>query len=50
MKVRGIEMMNYVVVYEALIREAIEFHLEGLREDQLPIPQPSASAEIVTVS
>ena len=33
-----------------LIREAIEFHLEGLREDDLPIPEPSASAEIVTVS
>jgi predicted RNase H-like HicB family nuclease len=35
---------------QQLIREAIEFHLEGLREDDLPIPQPSASTEIVTVS
>lgn len=33
-----------------LIREAIEFHLEGLREDNLPIPEPVASAEVVTVS
>ncbi len=33
-----------------LIREAIEFHLEGLREDNLPIPEPSVSAEVVTVS
>jgi len=33
-----------------LIREAIEFHLEGLREDNLPIPEPAASAEVVTVS
>ena len=33
-----------------LIREAIEFHLEGLREDHLPIPEPAASAEVVTVS
>lgn len=33
-----------------LIREAIEFHLEGLREDKLPIPDPSASAEVVQVS
>lgn len=33
-----------------LIREAIEFHLEGLREDKLPIPEPSASAEVVQVS
>jgi len=35
---------------QRLIREAIEFHLEGLREDDLPIPQPSASTEIVSVS
>jgi predicted RNase H-like HicB family nuclease len=35
---------------QQLIREAIEFHLEGLREDDLPIPEPSASAEIITVS
>ena len=33
-----------------LIREAIEFHLEGLREDGLEIPQPAASAELVQVS
>ncbi|MFI5339568.1 MAG: type II toxin-antitoxin system HicB family antitoxin [Candidatus Methylomirabilales bacterium] len=33
----------------ALIREAIEFHLEGLREDGHPIPQPSSSSEIVEV-
>jgi predicted RNase H-like HicB family nuclease len=33
-----------------LIREAIEFHLDGLREDNLPIPKPVASAEVVTVS
>ena len=35
---------------QRLIREAIEFHLEGLREDDLPIPEASASAEVVTVS
>ena len=32
-----------------LIREAIQFHLEGLREDNLPVPKPTASAEVVTV-
>jgi len=32
------------------IREAIEFHLEGLREDNIPIPEPSASTEVVSVS
>jgi predicted RNase H-like HicB family nuclease len=34
---------------QQLIREAIEFHLEGLREDNLPVPKPTASAELVTV-
>ena len=32
-----------------LIREAIEFHLEGLREDGLPIPQPSSVSAVVDV-
>jgi predicted RNase H-like HicB family nuclease len=26
---------------EQLLREGIEFHIEGLREDGLPIPEPS---------
>jgi predicted RNase H-like HicB family nuclease len=29
------------------IREAIRFHIDGLKEDSLPIPQPSAVAEYV---
>jgi predicted RNase H-like HicB family nuclease len=33
----------------AEIREAIEFHLEGMREDGLPIPKPSTWAEYVEV-
>jgi len=32
-----------------LIREAIEFHLEGLREDGRPVPPPSSSIELVQV-
>jgi predicted RNase H-like HicB family nuclease len=32
-----------------LIREAITFHMEELREDNLPIPEPAASAEVVPV-
>lgn len=35
---------------EAEIREAIEFHLAGLREDGIPIPQPSSSVEYVEVA
>ena len=27
---------------ESVLREAIEFHLAGLREDGVPIPQPSS--------
>ncbi len=34
---------------ETQIREAIEFHLEGLREDGLPIPSPSSHVEYVDV-
>jgi predicted RNase H-like HicB family nuclease len=34
---------------KAEIREAIEFHLEGMRKDGLPIPKPSNRAEYVEV-
>ena len=33
-----------------LIHEAIEFHVEGLREDGQPIPDPSSSIEYVEVA
>jgi predicted RNase H-like HicB family nuclease len=32
---------------EQQIREAIQFHIEGLREDGLPIPDPTSLAEYV---
>ncbi|KOP27617.1 hypothetical protein AMR41_04330 [Hapalosiphon sp. MRB220] len=32
---------------EEQIREAITFHLEGLREDGLPIPEPTTLCEYV---
>jgi predicted RNase H-like HicB family nuclease len=35
---------------ERLIREAIEFHLAGLQEDGLPIPEPSSHVEYVEVA
>ena len=31
------------------IREAIELHIEGLREDGLPIPEPSSDVAVVDV-
>ena len=34
---------------EKLIREAIEFHLEGMREDGTPIPPGSSQVEYVEV-
>jgi predicted RNase H-like HicB family nuclease len=34
----------------AAIREAIGFHLEGLREDGAPIPPPSSEVEYVEVA
>ena len=34
---------------ESQIREAIEFHLDGLREDGLPIPPASSQVEYVDV-
>ena len=33
-----------------LIREAIEFHLESMREDGLPVPDPASSAEYIEVA
>jgi predicted RNase H-like HicB family nuclease len=32
---------------EAEIREAIRFHIEGMREDGSPIPEPTTLAEYV---
>ncbi len=34
---------------ESLIREAIEFHLDGLKADGLPIPPPSSQVEYADV-
>lgn len=34
---------------EREIQEAIKFHLEGLRADGLPIPEPSSRVEYVEV-
>ena len=38
--------------HEEVIRnmhEAIEMHVRGLKEDRLPIPEPSAFADYITV-
>ena len=35
---------------EAQIREAIAFHLDGLREDGSPVPPPSSRVEYVDIA
>jgi predicted RNase H-like HicB family nuclease len=35
---------------EREIREAIEFHLDGLREDGSPIPPPSSAVRYVDIA
>jgi predicted RNase H-like HicB family nuclease len=35
---------------ESEIRDAIAFHLEGLREDGLPAPEPASVVEYVEVT
>jgi predicted RNase H-like HicB family nuclease len=32
------------------MHEAIELHIQGLREDRLPVPEPSSVAEFVEVA
>jgi predicted RNase H-like HicB family nuclease len=34
---------------ERLIREAIQLHLEGMREDGEPIPEPTTGVDLVEV-
>lgn len=33
-----------------LIREAIEFHIEGLRQEGQPVPPPSSTSAVVEVA
>ena len=35
---------------ERQIRKAIEFHIRGLREDGLPVPEPSSRVNYVDVA
>ena len=44
-----IAVADSVTETEKLIKEAIEFHLEGMREDGQPIPEASSLAEYVEV-
>lgn len=35
---------------QAAIREAIELHLSGLREDGIPVPPPSSQVDYIDVA
>jgi predicted RNase H-like HicB family nuclease len=35
---------------ERLMKEAIEFHIEGLKEDGLPVPAPTTTADYITAA
>ena len=39
-----------VVEVESGIREAISFHLEGMREDGVTVPEPSSQVEYIDVA
>lgn len=39
-----------VAEVEAEIRQAIVFHVEGLREDGLPVPAPASQVDYVDVT
>jgi predicted RNase H-like HicB family nuclease len=41
---------NTIAETEQAIREAIEFHIEGLREDGAAIPQPTSRVDYVEVA
>ena len=32
-----------------LMKGAIEFHLEGLKEDKMPVPEPTISARFIEI-
>ena len=34
---------------ETLIRDAIEFHIEGLREEGRPLPEPNSTSQLVSI-
>ena len=34
---------------ETLIREAVEFHIEGLRDEGRPLPEPTSSSQVITI-
>jgi predicted RNase H-like HicB family nuclease len=34
---------------ETLIREAIELHIEGLREEGQPLPEPSSTSQLISI-
>lgn len=46
----GVATGQTIAAVEAGMREAIAFHLDGLREDGRPLPQPSSRLETIAAA
>ena len=44
------EVVKLLIVVEQLMREAVAFHLDGMREDGLSVPPPDTYATYVEVA
>jgi len=47
---RKVAVGESIAETKSLIREAVEFHLEGMRADGACIPEPTSRAEYVEVA
>lgn len=41
---------NDIAEVEAQVREAILFHLDGMREDGLPVPPPASQVDYIDIA
>jgi predicted RNase H-like HicB family nuclease len=46
----AIEQLRLRAGTQPEIREAIAFHIDGMRQDGLPIPQPTSTVEYVELA
>ena len=45
-----VAVADTVTEVQGLIRDAIELHIEGMREDGLPVPPPSSQVDYIDVA
>ena len=41
---------RHAIVIERAIREAIQFHIDGLRDDGAPVPPPTSRVDYIEVA